>query len=576
MRISFIIVLIFLSLLASQVYALLNSTQLNQTFNESSICIIEPSVSIKVDKAVRIDVELPSNLSFSLTIYSEKNPIFQAFEENKSYTSLELNLIAGNYTLRIEGACVNLSKNFSVQFPSSEKASLVFPKKVFYENEPVNFSIFGTPFLNLSLYFKSNKTKLSYSIMLDKEGKFNFESFLPVGFYKVLIFSKNKTLDKGEIEVRKCIVIKKLGKTRIFEFNKPVIWKYAYRIENCGKSIVLTPSNFSSEGNFLYFEFNNTKSANLTIKQNESFTFYLYYQTNPVYLDCKKEEDFIGCILNNIANFSYGNISFCLEVGFPKFLVKGARVVSKSGNKVCILVSEVKPGVTKIILKKVEEKIYAELEPLETLVNKKTLFKLSGFSEIPLNLSLIIPDGWDKRSLRFFAYKNFSFNFTLTPTISGNFEFVLISNSTFNQTFLVRVKETKKILTTPLILIRNVKNYEFDCQKSEIEGNFEGFAILIENSFNVTLSNCKIRKFLVGLLIRNSSFIRLSNLTMEDNEIGIILINSEGYLRNLDLSKSKFIGLLLKNSRIKSRIVTSVNKINGKILAKISKLLSQL
>ena len=70
-------------------------------------------------------------------------------------------------------------------------------------------------------------------------------------------------------------------------------------------------------------------------------------------------------------------------------------------------------------------------------------------------------------------------------------------------------------------------NIVLDCGTAVLRGNMqEGTAITIENRKNVTIANCNIVTFHVGIYILNSSFITFEDSALLKNRIGIRMMNA--------------------------------------------------
>ncbi len=99
-------------------------------------------------------------------------------------------------------------------------------------------------------------------------------------------------------------------------------------------------------------------------------------------------------------------------------------------------------------------------------------------------------------------------------------------------------------------LIVSKDNIDIDCSSAVLQGNLFGKAtgFLIEDRKNVTLHDCRIVNYDVGIVIRNSSNIVFDKITLLRNRAGIKLFNSfnVSITNSFDISLEK--PLLVSNS----------------------------
>jgi hypothetical protein len=81
-----------------------------------------------------------------------------------------------------------------------------------------------------------------------------------------------------------------------------------------------------------------------------------------------------------------------------------------------------------------------------------------------------------------------------------------------------------------------------DCQGAIIRGLFQGkTGILIENKKKVTIKNCMIMNYEIGIELINSTNVTVSNVAFIRNQIGLRLekSNNNKFIRNRDISLKK-------------------------------------
>jgi parallel beta-helix repeat protein len=100
----------------------------------------------------------------------------------------------------------------------------------------------------------------------------------------------------------------------------------------------------------------------------------------------------------------------------------------------------------------------------------------------------------------------------------------------------------------------------FDCQNRNITSEGTGYGIYLENKRNVTIKNCYIKNFIVGILSTISSNLEISSTTIVDNEIGISITGNYGtrIIRN-KLSDNREIGIQLSHIGIYQTNYVEVN-----------------
>ncbi len=71
-------------------------------------------------------------------------------------------------------------------------------------------------------------------------------------------------------------------------------------------------------------------------------------------------------------------------------------------------------------------------------------------------------------------------------------------------------------------------NIIVDCGTSVFHGSFENAGFVIIDRTNITIQNCQIANYDIGMLIKNSNQITILNSNLIRNHIGLKLINSSG------------------------------------------------
>jgi len=79
----------------------------------------------------------------------------------------------------------------------------------------------------------------------------------------------------------------------------------------------------------------------------------------------------------------------------------------------------------------------------------------------------------------------------------------------------------------PGVVIINASDVELDCNGATINGTGSGFGIFNPGFNNVTIKNCNVHNYNVGIKLANSSSNTIINNTISDNNIGIKLDRSE-------------------------------------------------
>lgn len=100
------------------------------------------------------------------------------------------------------------------------------------------------------------------------------------------------------------------------------------------------------------------------------------------------------------------------------------------------------------------------------------------------------------------------------------------------------------------ILINGRENVTIDCEGHKIVGGFFNFnGIFVINSKDVTIKNCEIRGFQIGIILENSSSNQIVGNSLTRNLNGIVLHNShKNLLKNNIALTNTYYGILLLSS----------------------------
>ncbi len=80
-----------------------------------------------------------------------------------------------------------------------------------------------------------------------------------------------------------------------------------------------------------------------------------------------------------------------------------------------------------------------------------------------------------------------------------------------------------------------------DCGTGVLKGNFKNAGITIQGRKHITIKNCQIANYDVGILIKNSQDITILDASLLRNLIGIKIIDSSGVIveKSMDISITK-------------------------------------
>lgn len=89
-------------------------------------------------------------------------------------------------------------------------------------------------------------------------------------------------------------------------------------------------------------------------------------------------------------------------------------------------------------------------------------------------------------------------------------------------------------------------NIVLDCGTGVLKGDFKNAGIIIQDRKNVTLKDCQVANYDVGILVKNSHDVRVINANLIRNLVGIKLIDSSSVIveNSLDISIRKPVQLI--------------------------------
>ncbi len=93
--------------------------------------------------------------------------------------------------------------------------------------------------------------------------------------------------------------------------------------------------------------------------------------------------------------------------------------------------------------------------------------------------------------------------------------------SCMNITYSGRYALKQNVLAQGTCINVRASNVTFDCGSHSISGNSAGSAFTIANASNVTLSNCNLAQFAVGVAASNSDVVGISNMNISSTATGI-------------------------------------------------------
>lgn len=89
-------------------------------------------------------------------------------------------------------------------------------------------------------------------------------------------------------------------------------------------------------------------------------------------------------------------------------------------------------------------------------------------------------------------------------------------------------------------------NVMLDCGTGVLKGDFKNAGIIIQNRKNITLKDCQVANYDVGILVKNSNGVRILNANLIRNMVGIKLIDSSSVIveNSFDISIKKPVQLI--------------------------------
>jgi parallel beta-helix repeat protein len=486
---------------------------------------VEAKEKYYLNENVDILVNGTPETNFSLEILAPTNfTVFSIIASTNSSGKYSTNFKpnqTGNYTIILSFENTSKSKSFLVE-KVEVKFEISIPKKEFELFEGVNITIFGSANSSFLLRISSNTHEEIYNLTTNSGGSTSL-IFQPtkIGEYEVDVVYENLTVVRSSFSV----VEKRLYEISVIDLKqgeaiigKEVEWELIVNASNFGNSpIVLNLSSFS-------------------IPQEAKFLMILDEDNN---------------LISNNSNFS---------IELPENQSKILRIFYET------------PAPVKI-------------ESKPEIINFTWIKRIFVSSNSSLYYSNVSVDSTVDENLK--EIKLFLNGEDITYDLAYEVKFLDVDNNTKIDGVewkIPRLKEAsfeiKGVVAQPNLtfeaqfLIGNTKDVFFDCKNERIEGFGKGYGILIINSENVTILNCFVRGFEIGIFSKDSKNVVLINNTVEENEQGIVFLDSiHNTIINNTATENLYHGVLFYSS---SDIFAYGNRIRSnfdiKILEKIRKL----
>ena len=516
---------------------------------EKKECVLFLSISNEtflMDKDVDISVRGNCKTNYTLIVTSPLgNDVFEihgklGMNESNVY-SLRLSA-PGTYRVNLLYPEGSVEKVLRV-LESRKNFSIILNKRMFSPSEPVELNISGPVNTSFTLLLKKKGCSLIYNMSMGDSTSLPFVTTLQPGNYSVYVVIKGKVLAKDYFEVyqERANLIKALPIETIQKpaaLDERVTWVRKLLVTNLqNESFSINFSSFIPEGGkVLKVEdgSHNPVSAN-KILPGEQKTFYVYYTTKAPYISeehVEIDQDTWKKSIVVVNDFPVPYVNVTLVITLPKDLREIMILDKSSGKEVDdYTVYEDEDG----------NKVSWVVDELT-----RSEYLIEGLINIPPPSSRIC---------------------------ISHLPFIVPYDNT--QYYL----DTNLSSSTDGIILFSKKNVTIDCKGKTIQGSEKGFGVMVKNSSAITIKNCVIKKFEVGIIALNTSMSTLSNNRVSANEEGILLISSNNNLlltnRAVDnlnqgmLLYSSFNNTVLGNI-VKSRFrVSTLQKLES--LTKISK-----
>jgi parallel beta-helix repeat protein len=467
-----------------------------------------PELDVEIEKeyfinqTIEIIVKGNPKTNFSLEILNNENntiySLFASIGDDGKYLLEFKPLDVGNYTIKLSFENNYITKSFNVKNVEEIKFEILFPKKEFTIFDIVNFTIFGPPNSNFILRIKHDSMSSVYNLSTDYNGKYIFLAQLTKqGNYTVELFYKNlKVIEDtffviGILEGYKIDVLNIIqGKAVI---DKPVEWEIKINISNYDNStaiINVSSLNIPTEAKILRLKDENeivynAENFNLEILPNQSKVLSVFYETSA---PIKIESEPI--IINN--------------TWIKKVFISSNSSFYYSNVSVSLEISYLK-----------DARLFLNNEDITDDPEYEVKFYDLNNDEIVDKIE------WNIPKLKEITFEIVGIAYIRNTSLNGE------------------------------INIKNAKDVFLDCGNENIEGLLkeDSYGILVENSVNVTIVNCQVSGFEIGIFIKDSSLIKLINNTAFKNKHGIVFLNSiNNTLINNTAENNLYHGILLYSS----------------------------
>jgi len=501
----------------------------------------------EINETVSFLISGPKNESFIFLVESEfSNQSFLLSTDENGTCLLNLSFeIPANYTAKIE--------NFSVSFKILPKEEEVFlnislPEEV-KVNESAQILVFGTATtsFNLKIFFEEN---LIYHLVssTNEEGKSQLE-FTPaeIGIYTLKLTYGDEELTKNFTAIASENVSENIT-SEFFEFKIILPRKEFFVGENVsfeilGKnnSILLLKLLGKEEKEFeIQLDEYGSASISFELKDSGEYKIELFFEDSKV-----AEETFfvLEKVEISFLSLQQGEAKFWEEVEWnASIFFKNRLNETKLVNLSSLLPeAEILGEEKEFLLSPLEEKILnlsfktpapfiQEIESKRENFLLKKKFLLSSNCSLNYSnvyLSLELPDFKEVKvfldgiELLQYSYNLAKLNGSLLlemeiPSLKENFLEIIGSSES---------KEDAEIF------LENVENEVIECEKSLVGRKIYG--ILISSCKNITIKNCEISGYKIGVFVKNSEHITLADNILKENKHGAVFLNSKGiYLLN--------------------------------------------